>query len=171
MASLIEELITTLRGEQIIYEDLLPLAKKKTQIIVKNDLEELLAITEEEQSVVEKINVLEHKREEIVSNIGMVLSKKPEELHISKIIQALENQPEHRDQLSEIHQKLKKTIQKLVEINNHNQELIGQSLEMIEFNMNFIQSTRMSPGNSGYTKGASQFDGPMPQTGMFDAKQ
>lgn len=171
MASLIEELITTLRGEQIIYEDLLPLAKKKTQIIVKNDLEALLAITEEEQAVVEKINVLENKREEIVNNIGMVLSKKPEDLHISKIIDALENQPEHREQLSEIHQKLKKTIHKLVEVNKHNQELIEQSLEMIEFNMNFIQSTRMSPGNSGYTKGASQFDGPGPQTGMFDAKQ
>lgn len=171
MASLIEELITVLRGEQLTYEDLLPLAKKKTKIIVKNDMDALLEVTQEEQSVIEKINILEHKREEVVSNIGMVLSKKPEELHITKIIAALEKQPDQRDQLSEVHDKLKQTIQKLVEINNHNQELLEQSLEMIEFNMNFIQSTRMSPGNSSYTKGASQLDGPMPQTGMFDAKQ
>lgn len=171
MASLIEELITVLRGEQLIYEDLLPLAKKKTKIIVKNDMDALLEVTQEEQFVIEKINILEHKREEVVSNIGMVLSKKPEELHITKIIAALEKQPDQRDQLAEVHDKLKQTIQKLVEINNHNQELLEQSLEMIEFNMNFIQSTRMSPGNSSYTKGASQLDGPMPQTGMFDAKQ
>ena len=49
--------------------------------------------------------------------------------------------------------------------------LIEQSLEMIEFNMNLIQSTRMSPGSGSYTKSAYENDAPAWQTGMFDARQ
>jgi hypothetical protein len=59
----------------------------------------------------------------------------------------------------------------LTEINARNKTLIEQSLEMIEFNMNFIQSTRMAPGNNTYTRGASQYGNDSYQAGMFDAKQ
>jgi flagellar biosynthesis/type III secretory pathway chaperone len=171
VASLIEELIITLGQEHDIYKQLIPIAQNKTKIIVSNDLEALQKITEQEQLMVEKITVLEHKREETVKNIGTVISKDPSKLQIKAIIQLLEKQPKEQKQLSETHDNLKTTIQRLVEINNHNKSLIQQSLEMIEFNMNFIQSTRMSPGNNSYNRGAAQFDMPSMQTGMFDAKQ
>lgn len=171
MASLIEELIITLGQEHDIYKQLIPIAQNKTKIIVSNDLEALQKITEQEQLMVEKITVLERKREETVQNIGTVISKDPSKLQIKAIIQLLEKQPKEQKELSETHDNLKTTIQRLVEINNHNKALIQQSLEMIEFNMNFIQSTRMSPGNNSYNRGAAQFDMPSMQTGMFDAKQ
>lgn len=171
MASLIEELITTLEQEKDIYMQLIPIAEKKTNVIVKNDLQELQDITEQEQILIDKINTLEHKREEVIINVGTVINRKPETLNVKMIIQLLEKQPNEQKRLSNVHDILKKTIQRLVEINNHNRSLILQSLEMIEFNMNFIQSTRMSPGNQGYTKGASQFEVPFLQQGMFDAKQ
>lgn len=171
MASLIDDLITTLNNEYVIYEKLLPIAMEKTQVIVKNNLEELQKITDLEQTLVEKITPLEHKREEVVSNIGMVLSIKKDELHITKIIESLEQQKDYQEELNQIHKKLKETVHKLVDVNNHNQKLIQHSLEMLEFNMNFIQSTRVVPGNNGYTKGASQFEGVSIQSGMFDAKQ
>jgi hypothetical protein len=83
----------------------------------------------------------------------------------------MEKQPKEQKALSTIHDNLNNTIQRLVVINNRNKSLIQQSLEMIEFNMNFIQSTRMSPGNNTYTKGASQYEAPASRIGMFDAKQ
>lgn len=171
MASLIEDLITTLTSENEIYQELLPIAKDKTHIIVKNNLEDLQKITEEEQLLVEKITPLEHKREDVVLNIGTVLSIRKDELHITKIIEALKNQPEHQEELRKIHEKLKATVNQLVDINNHNQKLIKHSLEMLEFNMNFIQSTRTAPSTNGYTKGAYQDDSGMPAAGMFDTKQ
>ena len=61
-------------------------------------------------------------------------------------------------------------MRRLVDINEKNKNLIENSLEMIEFNMNLIQSTRMSPGNN-YTKGAITEDAPALQAGTFDAKQ
>ena len=82
----------------------------------------------------------------------------------------LKNQPEEQKRLSDIQYNLKRTIQRLMEINLQNKSLIEESLEMIEFRMNLIQSTRMSPGNN-YTKGAMTTDAPTLQAGMFDAKQ
>ncbi|WMJ90238.1 flagellar protein FlgN [Anaerocolumna sp. MB42-C2] len=171
MASLIEELIHTLEEEYEIYKQLIPIAENKTQVIISNDLDNLQDITDREQVMVDKVTALERKRENIIGNIGTVISRDPKTIHIKTIIQILDKQPKEQRQLSEIHDNLKKTIQRLVDINNHNKSLIQQSLEMIEFNMNFIQSTRMSPGNLSYNKGAAQLDMPTLQTGMFDAKQ
>ncbi len=171
MASLIEELIITMEQEHNIYEELIPIVEKKTKAIVNNDLKILQYITEQEQVLIDKINALERKREEVVINIGTVISREPSSLNIRMIIRMIEKQPKEQKQLSVIHYNLKNIILRLVEINNHNKSLIQQSLEMIEFNMNFIQSTRMSPGNNSYTKSASQFDIPSSLNGMFDAKR
>ncbi|MDF2610848.1 MAG: hypothetical protein K0R92_2322 [Lachnospiraceae bacterium] len=166
-----EELIATLEQEYHVYEELLPIEEDKTKVIVRNDLQALQQITDQEQNVVDKINALERKREEILVNIGTVISRDPKTLRIQTIIQMLEKQPKEQKHLSDIHDNLVKIIHRLMEKNRHNNSLIQQSLEMIEFNMNFIQSTRMLPGNNGYNKGASQYDASAMQSGMFDTKQ
>lgn len=171
MASLIEELIDVLEKEYILYKELIPIADSKTQIIVKNDLNSLQEITEKEQNAIDQINVLEHKREAVMLNIKTVINIKSQEFSLKDLIGLLGKQPKEQKALSMIHDNLKVTVQRLITINNRNQSLIQQSLEMIEFNMNFIQSTRMSPGNNTYTKSASRYDAQMRGTGMFDAKQ
>lgn len=170
MASLIRELTTILSREQEIYHMLLPIAEEKTKVIVQNNLEALQKITEQEQDIVQKIHVLERKRDEVIFNIATVLNKDPNTLTLAELVRLLDNQPEEQEELSHIHDNLKRTVHRLMEINHQNRSLIEQSLEMIEFNMNLIQSTRMSPGNN-YTKGATEAETPVLQPGMFDAKQ
>lgn len=171
LASIMEELINTLEQENEVYQQLIPISEEKTKIIVRNDLDELQKIVVKEQGMVEQINLLEKKREEVILNIGTVIGKDPKLLTVQVVSELLEKQPKEQRKLNEIHDNLKNTIQRLIKINNHNKSLIKQSLDMIEFNMNFIQSTRMLPGNNNYTKGASAVDTPVLQTGMFDAKQ
>ncbi len=171
MASLIEELISTLEQEDNIYQQLIPIAEEKTRVIVKNDLTSLQEITEKEQQAIIRINQLERKRESVMGNIRTVINRKNGELTLRTLIGLMEKQPNEQKALSIIHDNLKKSIHRLVDINNRNKSLIQQSLEMIEFNMNFIQSTRMSPGNNTYTKGASKYETLASGTGMFDAKQ
>ncbi len=171
MASLIEELIQTLQSEETLYQELIPIATKKTRVIIDNDLTSLQQITDQEQLIIEKINALERKREEVVINIGTVINRNPSTLTMRKIIDFLGKQPEEQKRLSELHDNLKSVVNTLVELNNRNKSLIQQSLEMIEFNINLIQSTRMSPGSNNYTRGASQVEMTASQTGMFDAKQ
>lgn len=170
MASLIEELITTLQQENDVYRKMIPIAKEKSNIIANNDLLALQEITDKEQVFVEKVMALDKKREEIIANVGIVLGKDSKTLKIQDIIKLLEKQPKEQERLSDIHTDLKRTISELMEFNVHNKSLIEQSLEIIEFNMNFIQSTRMSPGNN-YTKSAGQANNVLPDAGIFDAKQ
>jgi flagellar biosynthesis/type III secretory pathway chaperone len=170
LASVIQELITVLTEEQQLYEKIIPIASEKKNVIIKNNLESLQEITEQEQLAIDQVTVLEKKRSEVIVNIGILLNRKPEELTLKEIIRLLENQPKEQKQLSQIHDQLKQTVQELKNINIQNKSLIVQSLEMIEFNMNLIQSTRMSPGNN-YTKGAITEDAPALQAGTFDAKQ
>lgn len=171
MASLIDELIGILEQEYDVYKQLIPISEEKTQVIVKNDLASLQMITNKEQLAVDKISALEHKRDIVMTNIKTVINRKSGEFTLKTLIELMEKQPIEKKALSIIHDNLKSTILRLNEINSRNRYLIQQSLEMIEFNMNFIQSTRMSPGNNTYTKGASKYEAQSHATRMFDAKQ
>jgi len=171
VASLLEELIGVLDKELDLYQNLIPVSEEKTRIIVRNDLNGLQEITAKEQAVVDSIRALERRRDEIMANIKTVLNRKSDQLNLGTLIQILDKQPEEQKKLSALHDNLKNTIGRLTEINARNKTLIEQSLEMIEFNMNFIQSTRMAPGNNTYTRGASQYGNDSYQAGMFDAKQ
>lgn len=170
MASLIEELIATLEKEASIYEELIPVVEKKTRVIIKNDLPVLQQITDREQEVVDRITALERKREEVVANIEIVLNKKPGSLTLREIIKLLDKQPKEQRQLAKLREKLKVEVSRLSDLNVQNQSLIDESLDMIEFHMNLIQSTRMSPGNN-YTRGAETANLPGGHRSMFDAKQ
>lgn len=171
MAGLIDELVKTMSQENDIYRELIPIAEEKTRVIIKNDLDALQKITEQEQLTIEKINALEKKREEVVINIGTVLSRDPKELNMKALIKIMGKQPEEQKALSRIHDELDGNLRRLVTINDRNKELINQSLEMIEFNMNLIQSTRMAPGVNNYTRSAGERSIRQAGTGMFDAKQ
>ena len=171
MAGLIDELVNTMSQENDIYKELIPIADEKTRIIIKNDLDALQKITEKEQLTIEKINALEKKREEVIVNIGTVLNRKPEELNMKALIRIMGKQPKEQERLGRIHDELSETLRRLVTINDRNRELINQSLEMIEFNMNLIQSTRMAPGVNNYTRAAGESSIRQAGTGMFDARQ
>ena len=50
-------------------------------------------------------------------------------------------------------------------------QLLKEAIDMVEYNMNVIRSTRMASGSSNYSSDASEVAGMAPQHGMFDAKQ
>ena len=171
MASLIEELIAVLKQEEEVYKKLLPLEEAKIKIIYEKDLTALQRITEQEQLTVETVTALEHKRDEVIVNMGIVLNRNPKTLTLKKLIGLLEQQPKEQQELAKLHDSLTAILKKLSDANIQNQSLIEQSLEMIEFNMNLIQSTRMSPGSGSYTKNAYTDESTVGRTGMFDARQ
>lgn len=171
MASLTQELIRVLQQEQDIYQELIPITEAKTRVIIKNDLKSLQEITEQEQTAVEKLTALERKREEVIINMGVVLNRDPRTLNLKTMVSMLGKSPQEQKELANLHDSLTRDIKRLNEINEKNRMLINQSLEMIQFEMNLIQSTRMAPGSSNYTKGASTMEMRGAQTGMFDAKQ
>ncbi|MBO5483700.1 MAG: flagellar protein FlgN [Lachnospiraceae bacterium] len=171
MASLMEELIAVLSSERDIYQNLIPVSEKKTTVLVKGDLKELQKVTEEEQRLLDQVYAIDKRREKIIANMGVVLNKDPKELDLTTLAKLMGKQPEEKKQLSQLHDSLRQVMKCLVAANEKNKELIENSLEMIEFNVNFIQSTRMSPGSNNYNRNASNsYDVDM-GPGAFDAKQ
>ena len=170
MASLMEELLSTLSQEKDLYLALLPIAEEKTKAIVANNLDELQEITNREQQAVGRISALERKRDEVIQNMGIVLGRKPQELTLAELIRITDKQPKDQAALTKLKDELGAAVKQLADVNERNNVLIKHSLDMIQFNMNLLQSTRMVQGNN-YTKSAGESIPGAAQTGMFDAKQ
>lgn len=171
MASLIEELVSTLDREDQLYTDLIPIQEKKLRAIVANDLDTIGKLADEEQTLVDEVGILEAKRMRITNDIATVLGKPQGTMKLEQIVQTLKNQPDEQKKLRELHDRLRRTIARLQELNVQNKELLDQVLEMVEFNMNVIRSTRMSSGSSNYSSSAAQVDLSDMEAGAFDAKQ
>lgn len=171
MASLIEELMDTLDQEEKLYADLIPMQEEKKRAIVANDLNAIGKLGDEEQALVDRIGNLETKRMRIADDIATVLGKPPGTMKLEHIIRTLKNQPGEQKALQKLHDRLKRTIGRLQDLNIQNKELLQEAMEMLEFNMNVIRSTRMSSGSSNYSSSAAQVDMPDFGAGTFDAKQ
>ncbi len=171
MASLMEELIQTLEAEEAHYRELIPIEEDKKRAIISNDLEVLQEITVREHELVDQTSALESKREQVAEEMAAVLGKDPKTITLEQIEGALKNQPQDQKKLQEVHDRLRTTVRQLQQVTGQNRDLLKESMEMVEFNMNVIRSTRMSSGSSNYASDASEVAGMAPQHGLFDAKQ
>lgn len=161
----------TLDQEEKLYADLIPMQEEKKRAIVANDLNAIGKLGDEEQALVDRIGNLETKRMRIADDIATVLGKPPGTMKLERIIRTLKNQPGEQKALQKLHDRLKRTIGRLQDLNIQNKELLQEAMEMLEFNMNVIRSTRMSSGSSNYSSNAAQVDLPEVGGGTFDAKQ
>ena len=173
MASLIENLITELNEEYAVYEKLLEVSMEKTSAIVSNNLDRLKETTDKEQYLVDVVTGMENVRHGTMRDIASVINKR-EELRVIDIADFLEGQPEFRNPLLEINEKLGKLAKKLKEVNSHNQNLINESLSVIEYNINLLQNLNRAPETAEYSKDMfRQTNGYQDRvtTERFDAKQ
>ena len=154
MASLLENLIDVLDKENTEYEKLIVLAGDKTPTIVKGDVEGLSKITEEEQEIVGRIQTMEKQRLKVLADVANVVNRDVETLKLIDLIQMLEKMPDQQTKLKEVHDRLKKTTEKLREINDTNQMLLADKLDMVEFNLNMIRAVKSAPQTANYSRDA-----------------
>ena len=171
MASLMENIIRILNEENDEYTTLAALSTEKTPIIIKGDLDNLNAITGKEQEVVSRIQKLEKERIQAMEDIANVTNRSQEELKLADLILMMKGRPEQK-QLEEVHDKLKNTMANMTRVNEQNRELLQNSLEMVQFEMNLLQSLKTAPetadyNSSAYANGTIMGSG----TKRFDAKQ
>lgn len=172
MASLMEDLISILSQENKEYKTLLGLSSKKTPIIVKGELEALAAITDEEQCVVAKIAALEKKRQVAMRDVANVLNKDVKTLKLTSLVKMLDKRPEEQRKLSIERDNLRDVASNVNRVNAQNRALLENSLEMVEFEMNILQSSKRAPESANYTKLAgTSGDAIGLDSGRFDQKQ
>ncbi len=176
MATLMENLIDTLKKECDVYEKLLLLSRQKTPVIIAGDLDKLNKITDEEQEHAGTLQNLENKRIEVTTDMANVLNKDVASLKLKNLIEDLEKSSggKSRDarELAEIHDRLRGLVYGLKQVNEQNQELLKSSLEVVQFEMQMIQSMKTAPETANYSKGAHNTGDTMGISRRgFDAKQ
>ena len=154
MASLMETLIEVLEKENLEYKNLLELSMKKTPVIVSDDIKALAKITDEEQFIVSRINHLDNQRNEAVNDIANVLNKDVTKLKIVDLIKMLAARPQEQAKLAAVFDELRRNVQAVKRINEQNRELIESALEMVQFNMQIMQSMNKAPETANYNRGA-----------------
>ena len=172
MASLMEALIEVLKKENQEYKNLLELSMKKTPAIVSDDVKALAQITDEEQIIVSRINHLDNQRNDAVNDIANVLNKDVTKLKIADLIKMLAARPQEQAELASVFDELRRNVHAVKRVNEQNRELIESALEMVQFNMQVIQSMNKAPETANYNRGAcSTGDVIGTVNKAFDAKQ
>jgi flagellar biosynthesis/type III secretory pathway chaperone len=171
MASLMEHIIEVLEQENTEYRTLIKLSEEKTPIIIKADLENLNRITEAEQVNVARIQKLEKDRMSTMADIAEVTNLKPD-IKLGDLITMMDKHPEEQKKLQDLHDRLKETMRRMKQVNEQNRDLLQDSLEMVQFEMNLLQSLKTAPetadyNSSAYANGSIMGSG----TKRFDAKQ
>lgn len=168
MASLIEDLINTLDMEDKEYAELLKLSQEKTPVIIAGDVAKLNDMIAKEQEHTDRLAALEQKRTQVVSDIATVLNKDVQDLTIKNIIALLKGQDKEQNALANVHDRLRLTLNDMVVVNEINKQLIEESLEIVDFNINYLNSINQMPVTANYTKNAYNASGISNST--FDAK-
>lgn len=170
MASLMENFMDILEKENGEYERLTELSRQKRQVIIDGNIPALEEITDQEQEIAGILINLEKKREEIVNDMSIVLSKKPEDLTVTNMIAFLNKQPKEQQKLMELKEKLHNTLAEMADINGQNEVLLKQAMEMAEFDLTLFKSMRQAPVTANYDKRANNTGDLLGSSG-FDAKQ
>lgn len=170
MASLMEDFMEILEKENEEYEHLTELSLEKRQIIIDGNVPALEDITGREQEITSNLKNLENKREEVVKDMAIVLSKDPKELTVTNMIAFLNKQPQEQQKLQEIRERLKTTIQSMTDINRENEVLLNQAIEMVEFDLTLFKSMRQAPTTANYDRSANNTGDVLGSRG-FDTKQ
>lgn len=172
MASLMETLIEVLEKENLEYKNLLDLSIKKTPAIVSDDIKSLAKITDEEQIIVSRINHLDNQRNEAVNDIANVLNKDVTKLKIVDLINMLAARPREQEKLASVFDELRRNVRAVKRINEQNRELIENALELVQLNMQVLQSLNKAPETANYNRGAYNTGDVIGTVSKaFDAKQ
>lgn len=163
MSKMIDQLLLALNKEQEIYDEVIAMSKDKQQAIVNNDLTKLQVIMEKEKTY--SISLV--KLEEIRSKMLNQLVKEYDLVEINNLSDLY---PFMKDQdvrkIENIRTRLMNTVKILSQKNELNKQLLEQSIEQVQFDLNLM--TTVGEGNVNYEGNASDTD--VERRSIFDRK-
>lgn len=137
-----------LKGLLNVQVELLDIAKKKEEVLIKNEIEELNKLIRLESSLVSKSRLLE-------KSVTTLLSEQ-------SLISYIENEEMPTSDLIAVQKQLLDTVYQLKEQNDLNQKLLQDSLTFVQGSIQLLQ-----PESKTYTKEAAAKS--KPRT-LFDSK-
>jgi len=119
------------------YEKFLDLMKKKEQLLIKGDTKRLAKVVKDEEQFINKIEMLENERIKAVKLCVETKGKTP------TLKDVLSTAPqEELEMLEKSSIALMEILNSVARMNRSNAELIKESLNFINYNMNLLSSDR-----------------------------
>ncbi|MFO7819064.1 MAG: flagellar protein FlgN [Halanaerobacter sp.] len=133
-----KQLVTILKGEYTLYQDLLKLSERKTDLIVDEEIEKLENAINKEEKLVSQVQQLEEKRQRLTGNRS--LTDFIDDTH-----------PQSKEKLEDLRNKLLEVTTKLRETNRLNNKLLKNALQLTNLNLNLLtnNSKQGTYGNQG----------------------
>lgn len=170
MAGIIYELIDILEEQKECYEGLCTLSRYKQEAVVAKNLELLQEIVTTEEQFAGRLSTLDKKREMLLKDISIVTGMDYKQLNVTGIVEKLGRDNEASKKLTKIREELYSLIESLKKQNEFNTELINQSLELVDFTINAIGSTKGYSHQGNYNKPGEDSEYQRHQS-FFDKKQ
>lgn len=154
-------LITSMEKLLKLHRSLLDLTTKKADIVKKGDMDALNQLIKDEQKHLTAISMIEKER--LAATVAIV-----PELEQPTVSDCLEKVEEtEKDKLEAVRDELLETVKQIQEKNEHNQQLIYQSMQFVNFSLSLVapqpESFTYGPP-AGHKKTAPQ------SSGMFSSK-
>lgn len=134
----IKSVIESLEELDTCYQKLVEQARIKTRIIIENDIDKLMRITQGEKNLLKGIAAAESEFQEhsyaFMQGRGIRSRLK---LTVSELAR-LVFKPDEKQLLLAAQVKLNDTLKMLKELNDHNQQLLDQSLKYVDFRLDLM---------------------------------
>lgn len=163
----IQRLIDVLNQLDDVHQTMLTSGQAKKEVIMKDDIESLIQIMNQESRVMKRIAALEEER---VDACQAFLQEKGIKSALNLTITELARlvfDPEEKASLLEAQAMLSMTLEKLKSVNDLNQMLLAQSLTFIDFSLALLGG---EPASEATYQHPSDKSGTGPITGLFDAR-
>lgn len=161
-----DEFLSILEEENAEYGKLATVSKSKTDTIIHAQIDEMMRITQEEQTIMERIMALEKRRIAVRTEMARILKVPAESLTLLSMANMFHNRPEDKQNLMDLRERMRLTMIDVASINKENETLLKQSMEMLEFDMNLLRSTKVAPTTANYDKNATSTDTILPGGGF-----
>lgn len=162
----VQPIISILEKLEKMHKSLLEHAYKKTELVKNNDMEELDKMLKVEQSHVAAIEQLDQLRQKKVVEFfqlkGIKVSSPPS---VAELLEVIEDEEESQ-QLSDVRNRLLKVIDDLKKQNDLNQQLIYNSLQLVNVTLNML---RPQPEEINYSEKTVR-GGNAPRQSLFDSQ-
>lgn len=172
MASIMETLLDVLDEELSQYRELLALSNEKTRIVIENDVEALILLTDREQVMVDALAATGKRRQIAMKDVADVMNKKADSFRLTDLIELLSARPAEQKRLAGITDQLREVAESMRLVNEQNRELIQSALDMVEFDLNLVRGMKAAPETAQYNSGGYTAGNRLGvPNGKFDAKQ
>ncbi len=170
MAGIVYELIEVLEEQKECYEGLSTLSDYTQTAVVNKNLEFLNEVVKTQEQFTGRLSVLEKKREGLMKDIAIVTGMDYKEITITKLIQKLGSENEAANKLELLKKEIKELLDELSRKSDLNKMLLEQSLELVNFTINAIESTKGYSYVGNYNRPGEEMSVERQQS-IFDTKQ